>query len=95
MYQVVGVGHLHAVVNLADKSCSCRKIDLSQIPCMHVAAVARYMGLTNCYQWVHRYYTQSTLCSVYSENVMPLGDQSQWEQPDDLSVRSKFSFLSL
>ena len=65
MYEVVGVGHMHAVVNLADKCCSCRKFDLSQIACMHVAAVARSMGLTSCDPWVHRYYTNATLCLVY------------------------------
>ena len=90
MFQVVGVGHLEALVNLADRSCSCRKFDLSQLPCMHVAAVARVMGLSDCYPWVHPYYHNQTLQSVYAENIMPLGDQSEWIRPDQVIVSIKF-----
>ncbi|XP_044470500.1 uncharacterized protein LOC123199527 [Mangifera indica] len=56
-YQVLGSGQCQydALVDLTEHTCTCRNFQLSKIPCMHVIAVARYMKLTTCLQWVHSY----------------------------------------
>ena len=38
-------GQKDGLVNLLDSSCSCRKWDLSLLPCRHVMAVCRYLSV--------------------------------------------------
>ncbi|XP_044475703.1 uncharacterized protein LOC123203403 [Mangifera indica] len=77
-YQVLNSGQYDALVDLTECTCTCRKFQLSQIPCMHVIAVARYMKLTTCIQWVNPYYSTTFYHIIYVDAVNSLGDQSKW-----------------
>ncbi|XP_044496513.1 uncharacterized protein LOC123218895 [Mangifera indica] len=85
-YQVLGSGQYDALVDLTEHTCTCRKFQLSKIPYMHVIAVARYMKLTTCLQWVHSYYSTAFYRTVYADAVNPLGDQSKWLHPEEATV---------
>ncbi|XP_044468532.1 uncharacterized protein LOC123198030 [Mangifera indica] len=79
-YEVHAPSKPVAIVDLAKKECTCRKFQLSQIACTHVAAIARFQKLSHCYPWVNKYYSAEYWRAVYRENVEPLGDPSEWVQ---------------
>ncbi|GJZ06366.1 transposase, MuDR, MULE transposase domain protein [Tanacetum coccineum] len=64
--------------------CTCRKWQLSGLPCGHVCAVSRVCGLTNCNLWAQPWFMNTTLKDTYRELVYPLKDVSTWEAPNDL-----------
>ncbi|XP_044497711.1 uncharacterized protein LOC123219789 [Mangifera indica] len=83
-YEVHGVAQSIAIVDLCAQECSCKKFQLSHIPCTHVVAVARFQNLSDCYQWVSKYYSTEYWQAVYRESVEPLGDPSEWLRPENL-----------
>ncbi|XP_044477508.1 uncharacterized protein LOC123204774 [Mangifera indica] len=85
-YEVYSSGRPVAIVNLATKECSCKKFQLSQIACAHVATIARFQNLSNCYPWVNKYYSTEYWKAVYQEAVEPLGDPSEWVQTEDICI---------
>ncbi|XP_044461843.1 uncharacterized protein LOC123193122 [Mangifera indica] len=85
-YEVHGPSKPVAIVDLAKKECTCRKFQLSQIACTHVAAIARFQNLSHCYPWVNKYYSTKYWQAVYRENVEPLGDPSEWMQSEEIRI---------
>ncbi|KAL0847278.1 hypothetical protein Bca101_020524 [Brassica carinata] len=70
--QVTGVSSLH-VVNLTEKTCSCRRFDLEKLPCAHAIAAAEARK-RSCISHCHRYYRKQYLYNAYSNAVMPKDD---------------------
>ena len=71
----------HAVktytVNLTDRTCSCRKWDLTGIPCSHgIASIMIHNGEVSDY--VHKCYFVSTWRATYSHMIYPIPDESMW-----------------
>ena len=58
VYHVKG-GTKDRVVNLTDKTCTCRRFNLDLIPCSHVCAAIRYVY--NCLLYLRMLYIQSLL----------------------------------
>ncbi|KAE8678951.1 hypothetical protein F3Y22_tig00111402pilonHSYRG00531 [Hibiscus syriacus] len=76
-YQVeCGPGNQH-VVDMGSHSCSCRKWDLTGIPCIHAVAV---MQLHNDRPepYVHTCYHKSTQLVIYSNFICPVKGAKQW-----------------
>ncbi|GJR75738.1 transposase, MuDR, MULE transposase domain protein [Tanacetum coccineum] len=68
-------------VNLQAGTCECRKWQLSGLPCGHVIAVTRFLGLTNCVQYVADWFKKPKYQGTYSETIHFLGNMQQWEFP--------------
>ncbi|PWA60179.1 transposase, MuDR, MULE transposase domain protein [Artemisia annua] len=83
IYQVRDSRSVHTV-NLTDGECSCRKWQLSGLPCGHVCAVARFSGMSNCNHWAKGWFSQTTLKRTYQQLVNPL--KEPWETPDEVEV---------
>ena len=81
VYEVIDNGK-NGLVDFTDRSCTCRKFQLGRLPCAHVVAVSRFLRLADCYQWCHQVYTTEFLKKVYGDSIYPLGDQSEWIEPD-------------
>lgn len=58
-------GDLNGLVHLANRSCTCRKFDLEQLPCKHAIAVCRHLKL-NPYSFASSYYTRTTWAAAYA-----------------------------
>ncbi|GJX01148.1 transposase, MuDR, MULE transposase domain protein [Tanacetum coccineum] len=71
-------------VNLQTGICECRKWQLSGIPCGHVIAVTRFMGLTDCVQYVADWFKKPKYQGTYSESIHFLGNMSQWDFPQNI-----------
>ncbi|XP_039056792.1 uncharacterized protein LOC120199880 [Hibiscus syriacus] len=76
-YQVsVGPSNQH-VIDLENHSCSCRKWDLTGIPCIHVVSV---MVLNNQRpeSYVHNSYFVTNQREIYSHFIQPMIGPNQW-----------------
>ncbi|CAA3012848.1 uncharacterized protein LOC111398915 [Olea europaea var. sylvestris] len=82
----VGMDTNMHVVNLAEKSCTCKEFDLLQLPCEHALVVSRLRGValdTLC----SPYYT--TLCwrEAYAEPIHPVDNEKDWQIPEEVRTR--------
>ena len=68
----MGVSSLH-VVNLTEKTCSCRRFDLEKLPCAHAIAAAEARKMS-CISLCHHYYRKQYLYNAYYTAVMPKDD---------------------
>ncbi|XP_058180558.1 uncharacterized protein LOC131299036 [Rhododendron vialii] len=67
------------VVDIGDHSCTCRKWDLSGIPCNHAcAAIITHKALPEDY--VNQCYTTDTFVRTYNYRINPIPDKSLWPQ---------------
>ncbi|GJW69501.1 hypothetical protein Tco_0126418 [Tanacetum coccineum] len=49
------------------------------LPCGHVIAVTRFLGLTDCVQYVSDWFKKPKYQGTYSESIHFLGNMQQWE----------------
>ncbi|GJX34602.1 transposase, MuDR, MULE transposase domain protein, partial [Tanacetum coccineum] len=85
LFQVFKKLEVHQVALVAFQ-CSCRKWQLSGLPCGHVCVVCRVSGLTNYNLWAKPWFKKTTLKSTYQEMVYPLKDPKKWQAPNDLQL---------
>ncbi|XP_048494366.1 uncharacterized protein LOC104908537 [Beta vulgaris subsp. vulgaris] len=69
------------VVNLSARSCTCRKWELTGIPCQHAFACL-VKRRQNPEDFVDDYYSKATYLKAYSIHVRPMPGMSQWEKND-------------
>ncbi|GJW24265.1 mutator type transposase [Tanacetum coccineum] len=87
LYQDKGSHPEQYVVNLTQKTCSCRKWEISGIPCKH-AIVAIHDMIDNGFDvgipedWVHDSYKLQTWMNVYSHKVNPVNGRDMWSKFD-------------
>ncbi|XP_020426520.1 uncharacterized protein LOC109950802 [Prunus persica] len=77
-------GDLNGLVHLANRSCTCRKFDLEQLPCKHAIAVCRHLNL-NPYSFASSYYTRATWAAAYAESIYPVPPKGTWVIPEHLN----------
>ncbi|KAK8664156.1 hypothetical protein V6N13_083956 [Hibiscus sabdariffa] len=65
------------VVDLEIQSCSCRKWDLTEIPCIHVASVIMKMG-ARVEEFVIPFYSKETQLKIYSHMIKPVRGLKRW-----------------
>ena len=82
-YQVSD-GLYNREVNLLTKQCECRKWELSGIPCGHVIAVSRFLGQTNCVQYVEHWFKKEKYQATYAESIQFVGNFNEWEYPSHI-----------
>ncbi|GJS42903.1 transposase, MuDR, MULE transposase domain protein [Tanacetum coccineum] len=73
LYQVYDGGR-NREVNLMSRPCQCRKWQLSGIPCGHVIAVTRFLGLIDCVQFVADWFKKEKYQGTYAESIHYVGD---------------------
>ncbi|GKC18482.1 transposase, MuDR, MULE transposase domain protein [Tanacetum coccineum] len=74
MYHVKDHKAVH-VVDLSKGECSCRKWQLSGLPCGHVCAVSRVLNMSNSNRWAKAWFSRGTLKATYQQLVYPLPGQ--------------------
>ncbi|PPD92806.1 hypothetical protein GOBAR_DD10238 [Gossypium barbadense] len=77
-----GLGNKH-VVDLFNSSCSCRKWDLSGIPCKHVVSCMQLLAVSP-ETYVNTCYTVTTQLNIYSHLINPVKGPMQWEHVRDM-----------
>ena len=77
-------GRYNREVNLASRTCDCRKWQHSGIPCGHVIAVSRFLGQNTCVQYVQDWFKKAKYQATYAEAVNFVGEFHEWEYPTNI-----------
>ncbi|XP_062075292.1 uncharacterized protein LOC133779335 [Humulus lupulus] len=67
------------VVDLEFRTCTCRRFQLSGLPCGHALATIWFMG-GNVFDYVHGFYKQESLQKAYEQSVHPMPSPDMWPQ---------------
>ncbi|XP_073119754.1 uncharacterized protein [Henckelia pumila] len=81
-YQVFGDGK-NEVVNLSDKSCSCRVFQVDKLPYAHAIA-AIYFAKLDLYDFCSPYYLSQMWALAYAGTIYLVPISSEWNIPNDL-----------
>ncbi|GJT59922.1 transposase, MuDR, MULE transposase domain protein [Tanacetum coccineum] len=73
-------------VELCNGTCTCRKWQVSGLPCGHVLAICKVIGLTDCHRLAKGWFMRIALKGTYQELVYPVGEVSSWQIPNYLPV---------
>nr|GEV30589.1 hypothetical protein [Tanacetum cinerariifolium] len=84
-YQVSGSLGDQCVVDVVSMTCSCRKWELTRIPCKHPVAACWNMAINNRAApppkpWVNPCYRLSTWKETYSPKIQPICGTKYWEK---------------
>ncbi|KAL6189133.1 hypothetical protein ACLB2K_040523 [Fragaria x ananassa] len=74
------------VVNLARRTCTCRRWDLSGIPCKH-AISAIYLKRENPDDYVSRCYLKTTYMSIYNNLIQPVNSMDLWSRGENPPIQ--------
>ncbi|CAN6541850.1 unnamed protein product [Malus baccata var. baccata] len=77
---------LYHMVDLNAKSCTCRRFDLDQLPCVHATAACRIRN-TSVYTMCSKFYTTNAIVLAYVEPIWPVGNKSEWSVPEEVQNR--------
>ncbi|XP_076902623.1 uncharacterized protein LOC143557434 [Bidens hawaiensis] len=64
-------------VDIGNKTCTCKRWELSGIPCKHVRAVAGFMK-RNSEEFVHESFLKEKYLKAYQFTIPPLPDEKYW-----------------
>ncbi|XP_075478761.1 uncharacterized protein LOC142519606 [Primulina tabacum] len=79
-YHVYGDGK-DEVVNLSDRSCSCRVFQIDKISCAHAIA-AIYGAKLDLYDFCSPYYSSQMWALAYADTIYPVPIANEWNIPD-------------
>ncbi|KAM6586974.1 hypothetical protein CsatA_009579 [Cannabis sativa] len=71
------------VVDLQEQTCTCGLFQCMKFPCPHACAAAEQRSIS-VYAPCPPYYTTEYWRSTYEGTIMPVGDEDDWEVPDDI-----------
>ncbi|GKA28260.1 transposase, MuDR, MULE transposase domain protein [Tanacetum coccineum] len=85
VYQVDDRRKNHTV-ELCNNTCTCQKWQVFGLPCGHVLAICRVIGLTDCNHLAKGWFRRTTLKATYQGLVYHVGEVSSWQSPNYLQV---------
>ncbi|XP_022865557.1 uncharacterized protein LOC111385405 [Olea europaea var. sylvestris] len=74
--------NLTFVVDIEGRTCTCRMLQVDQLPCPHALAVIASVKM-DPYEFCSYYYTREAYKSTYNETVFPVGNPNEWIVPKD------------
>ncbi|KAJ9542115.1 hypothetical protein OSB04_028621 [Centaurea solstitialis] len=86
-YEVSGPWQDQVIVNVQNKTCSCRHWELTGMPCKHAVATIWYMAMNGegaglSESWAHECYWLSTWKKVYDFKLSPINGPKLWPEND-------------
>ena len=85
VFSVESHGTLY-VVELNVKRCSCRRWDLTGIPCSHSIACLRHERIAPV-DMVHKCYSVQAFERAYAHKIMPCRDKKEWEKTNGTQIQ--------
>ncbi|XP_022867074.1 uncharacterized protein LOC111386828 [Olea europaea var. sylvestris] len=71
------------VVDIENRTCTCRMLQVDQLPCPHALAVFASMKI-DPYEYCFYYYTSEAFRNTYQETIFPVGNPAEWTVPNDV-----------
>ena len=84
LFQVIEANKTY-MVNIHERTCSCKRFDIDEVPCCHALAVIAKRHL-KCYDYCSKYYKTETMRATYQQTVHPLPNESEWHLPENLDI---------
>ncbi|KAJ9556381.1 hypothetical protein OSB04_010995 [Centaurea solstitialis] len=78
----VNDGDRDAEVDIHNQTCTCKKWQLSGLPCGHAITVANHQGWDDCCQLASDYFSVHNLRETYAPAIYPVGPYKTWVSPD-------------
>ncbi|XP_060210214.1 uncharacterized protein LOC132637084 [Lycium barbarum] len=82
LHTVTGSGNVF-IVCIRERTCSCGRFQLDQVPCPHAMAVLNLKGLDG-EEYCSLYYTNEYMAKTYEILVNPLPHEKMWKVPTDV-----------
>ncbi|XP_050233390.2 uncharacterized protein LOC126681878 [Mercurialis annua] len=70
-------------VNMVERTCTCKKFDIDEIPCKHAIAFLADKKIEP-YAYCSRYYTNAAMLATYSDTVYPFEKEEEWIIPEHI-----------
>ncbi|XP_050211360.2 uncharacterized protein LOC126661549 [Mercurialis annua] len=74
------------IVDLKERTCTCRRFQIDDIPCPHAMAILKEMN-QDPYKFCSDYFTKETILKTYEETVYPVEDQNTWNVPEEVAQK--------
>ncbi|GMN51335.1 hypothetical protein TIFTF001_020474 [Ficus carica] len=71
------------IVDMSERTCTCKRFQVDQIPCPHAMAVCNHRRIDS-YNYCSNYYTKDYLYACYSSVVHPIGSAEGWDVPEEV-----------
>ncbi|XP_022849883.1 uncharacterized protein LOC111371973 [Olea europaea var. sylvestris] len=71
------------VVDIENRTCTCRMLQVDQLPCPHALAMFASMKM-DPYEYCSYYYTSEAFENTYQEIIFPVGNPAEWTVPNDV-----------
>jgi hypothetical protein len=72
--------HWRHTVDLQERKCTCRRWQVTGLPCTHALCVITSIRGCNIESYVHEYYSVAKFKKAYQKCVKPMTDRKQWPQ---------------
>ncbi|CAH9130179.1 unnamed protein product, partial [Cuscuta epithymum] len=73
------------VVNLKERTCTCREFELDGFLCVHSVAAIRSRPGLSCYDYISEFYTAHHWAQTYCGIIHPIGSPDGWMVPSHVS----------
>ncbi|XP_015159846.1 protein FAR1-RELATED SEQUENCE 4-like [Solanum tuberosum] len=71
------------VVNLRERTCTCIRFQMDEMPCPHALAVITFKSM-DAYQYCSVYYNKDHLLKTYDISTYPVPNESTWDIPREV-----------
>jgi hypothetical protein len=72
--------HWRHVVDLHERTCTCRRWQITGLPCTHALCIITSIRGHKTKDYVHEFYSVSKFKKAYGKAIKPLTDKTQWPQ---------------
>lgn len=70
-------------VNLRERTCTCIRFQMDEMPCPHALAVITFKSM-DAYQYCSVFYNKDHLLKTYDISTYPVPDESIWDIPREV-----------
>ncbi|XP_022876789.1 uncharacterized protein LOC111394994 [Olea europaea var. sylvestris] len=74
------------VVDIEQRTCICRMLQVDLMPCPHALAVI-VLTKRDVYSYCSYYYTNDAYVNAYESSVYPVGNPDEWRVPDEVEFQ--------
>jgi hypothetical protein len=72
--------HWRHTVDLQERTCTCRRWQVTGLPCTHALCIITSIRGYNIEDYVHEYYSVAKFKKAYEKSVKPMTDRTQWPE---------------
>ncbi|XP_022861867.1 uncharacterized protein LOC111382193 [Olea europaea var. sylvestris] len=74
------------VVDIEQRTCTCRMLQVNLMPCLHALAVIAHTK-RDTYSYCSYYYTKEAYVNAYESSVYPVGNPDEWRVLDEVEFQ--------